>query len=144
VLAAMSGDLENVKLLLAHGANPAEKALGEAVTFGYPDVVRTLIAAGANADIVESSGINLLHWATITDRPALIPALIEAGVPINAMDDNGFTPLMYAATIDFGDTAVLKALLKAGADKTIRNFEGRTPQAQARQYKHGHLEAALR
>jgi len=60
------------------------------------------------------------------------------------MDDNGYTPLMYAATIDFGDTDVLKALLKAGADKTIRNFEGRTPLAQSKLYKHSRLEAALR
>ena len=70
--------------------------------------------------------------------------LVQAKVPINKMDDNGFTPLMYAATIDFGDTAVLKALLSAGADKTIRNFEGRTPLAQAQRYKHAHLEEALR
>jgi ankyrin repeat protein len=144
VLASMTGDLENLKLLLASGAKPSEKALGQAVTFGYPAVVRTLIAAGANSKIVENSGINLLHWAAITNRPAVIPVLAEARVPVDSMDDNGFTPLMYAATIDSGDTDVLKALLSAGADRTIRNFEGRTPAAQARRYKHSHLEAALR
>jgi len=144
VLAAMTGDLENLEVFLSHGAKPSEKALAQAVTFGYADIVRTLIAAGANAQIVESSGINLLHWAAIANRAAVIPALADARVPINAVDDNGYTPLMYAATIDFGDTDVLKALLKAGADKTIRSFEGRTPAAQARQYKHSRLEAALR
>ncbi|HEY2383760.1 MAG TPA: ankyrin repeat domain-containing protein [Terriglobia bacterium] len=143
--ASMTGDLENVKLLLARGAKPSEKALSQSVTFGYPDVVRLLIAAGADVvGLKDGSGVNLLHWATITDRPALIPVLAEAHVPINEMDDNGFTPLMYAATIDFGDDDVLKALLKAGADKTIRNLEGRTPLAQAKYYKHSHLEAALR
>ena len=144
VLPAMTGDLENLEVFLSHGAKPSEKALAQAVTFGYADIVRTLIAAGANAQIVESSGINLLHWAAIANRAAVIPALADARVPINAVDDNGYTPLMYAATIDFGDTDVLKALLKAGADKTIRSFEGRTPAAQARQYKHSRLEAALR
>jgi len=144
VLAAMTGDLENLKVFLSHGAKPSEKALAQAVTFGYADIVRTLIAAGANAQIVESSGINLLHWAAIANRATVIPALSDARVPINAVDDNGYTPLMYAATIDFGDTDVLKALLKAGADKTIRSFEGRTPAAQARQYKHSRVEAALR
>jgi len=144
VLASMSGDLDIVKLLLSRGAKPSEKALGQAVTFGYPEIVRTLIASGADSKIVESSGINLLHWAAVTNRAEVIPALVEAHVPINSLDDNGFTPLMYAATLDFGDTEVLKALLKAGADKTIRNFESRTPAAQARRYKHAHLEAALR
>lgn len=144
VLAAMSGDLENVKLLLARGAKPSESALSQAVTFGYPDVARSLIAAGVDVGILASSGINLLHWAAITDRASIVPVLVEAHVPINTMDDNGFTPLMYAATIDFGDTDVLKALLKAGADKTIRNYEGRTPLAQARRHKHSLLDAALR
>jgi len=144
VFASMTGDLENVALLLSHGAKASESALSEAVTFGYLDVVNALIAGGANAGIVESSGINLLHWAAITNRPTIIPALAAAHVPIDAMDDNGFTPLMYAATIDFGDVAVMRALLSAGADKTIRNFEGRTPLALARRYQHSRLEAELR
>src|SRR5215831_13170260 len=142
--AAMTGDLENVKLLLARGAEPSEKALSQAVTFGYPDVVQSLIRSGADVvGLKDSSGVNLLHWAAITDRPAMVPILAAAHVPINDMDDNGFTPLMYAATIDFGDEDVLKALLKAGADKTIRNYEGRTPLAQAKHYKHSRLESAL-
>jgi ankyrin repeat protein len=145
VFAAMTGDLENVKLLLARGAEPSEKALSQAVTFGYTDVVQSLLGAGADAvGLKDSSGVNLLHWAAITDRPALVPVLAAAHVPIDDMDDNGFTPLMYAATIDFGDDAVLKALLKAGADKTIRNYEGRTPLAQAKHYKHSRLESTLR
>ena len=145
VFAAMTGDMENVKLLIARGARPTEKALSQAVTFGYPEVVDGLIAAGADViGLKDSSGVNLLHWAAITDRPAMVPILVKAHVPINDMDDNGFNPLMYAATIDFGDEEVLKALLKAGADKTIRNYEGRTPLAQAKHYKHSHLEAALR
>ena len=67
-----------------------------------------------------------------------------AHVPVNAADDHGFTPLMYAATVDFGDTSVMQALLKAGADKSIRNYENRTPLAQAKYYKHSRLEQALR
>jgi ankyrin repeat protein len=144
VLASMSGDLENVKLLIARGAKPSENSLSEAVTFGYPDVVRTLIAAGADTTMIAGSGMNLLHWAAVTDRASIIPVLAGARVPVNAVDDNGFTPLMYAATIDFGDADVLKALLNAGADKSIRNFEGRTPLDQARRYKHSLLESSLR
>ncbi len=141
--ASMSGDPEVVKLLLARGADPSP-GLSQAVTFGYPDIVRTLIAAGASANGTESSGINLLHWAAITNRPEVIPALVEAGVSINATDDFLYTPIMYAATIDFGDTRVLKALLKAGADPKIRNDEGRTAIEQARYFHHPLLEAALR
>jgi ankyrin repeat protein len=143
VFASMAGDPENVKLLLARGANTAS-ALPQAVTFGYPEIVRALISAGAPAKLTESSGINLLHWATIANRPEVIPALVEAGVSLNATDDFNYTPLMYAASIDFGDTKAAVALLKAGADRNIRNDEGRTPLEQARHLRHVHLEAVLR
>jgi ankyrin repeat protein len=149
VFAAMTGDLENVKLLLARGADPAtgtraNTPLGAAVTFGYLDVVRTLLAAGAPAGMTESTGINLIHWAVITDHPEVIPALAEAGVPLNAADESGYTPLMYAATIDFGDVEAVKTLLRAGADRNVRNGEGRTALEQARHYGHALLEGALR
>jgi uncharacterized protein len=93
--------------------------------------------------VTESTGINLLHWAAITDRPQVIPLLVEAGVPVNAIDENGFTPLMYSATIDFGDTTVLRALLRAGGDPSIRNADGRTAREQAHFFGHARLEAAL-
>jgi hypothetical protein len=114
------------------------------VTFGYQDVVRTLLSAGASAKITDSSGINLLHWAAIANRPEVIPDLAGAGAAVNAKDDAGFTPLMYAATIDFGDPASLRALLKAGADPKIRNDQGLTATEQARQYRRVNLETILK
>ncbi|HEY7187803.1 MAG TPA: ankyrin repeat domain-containing protein [Vicinamibacterales bacterium] len=144
VLAAMTGDVAAIKLLLTRGAEPSSEALSEAVTFGHAEVVRALIEAGADARITESSGVNLLHWATITNRASVIPILVRAGVPLNATDDNGFTPLMYAATVDVGDTDTLKALLSSGADRKIRNDQGRTALDQARHYKHARIADALR
>ena len=81
---------------------------------------------------------------SITNRAAVIPILVRAGVPLNATDDNGFTPLMYAATVDVGDTETLNALLSSGADRKIRNDQGRTPLDQARHYKHTRIADALR
>jgi ankyrin repeat protein len=149
VFAAMTGDLENVKLLLAHGADPSASAgsntpISAAVTFGYPDVARALIAAGASTAMQESTGINLLHWVTIANRPAMIPVLVQAGVPINVVDDFGYTPLMYAATIDFGDAELVRALLKNGASRIIPNGEGRTPLQQAHRLRLAQVEAALK
>ncbi|MBZ5574992.1 MAG: ankyrin repeat domain-containing protein [Acidobacteriia bacterium] len=151
LFAALTGDGDNVKLLLAHGADPsatptpqANTPVAAAVTFGYADVVQTLIAAGASVTGTEGTGINLLHWAVIADRPTVIPILIAAGASLNARDENGYTPLMYAATIDFGDAEAVRALLQAGADRTIRNAEGRTALEQARHYEHRELAAALR
>ena len=151
LFASMSGDIDSVSLLLSRGAkaNPrpspsGDSPISEAITFGRADVVHALIAAGAKTDLVERTGVNLLHWATITNRAEVIPELAKAGVNINAIDEAGFTPLMYAATIDFGDTATLQALLAAGADKTIRNASGRTALQQARYVGHANLADALK
>jgi len=146
LFASTSGDLESVSLLLARGASPnrRDSPLSEAITFGRTDIVQALVAAGAKVDLVERTGVNLLHWATITNRADVIPALAKAGVDINAVDDNGYTPLMYAATIDFGDTATLEALLAAGADRTIKNESGRTALQQALHFGHAALARALR
>jgi ankyrin repeat protein len=134
----------NVKLLLARGASASEEtAISNAVTFGYPDIVRTLLSAGASAGFTESSGINLLHWAVITNRPAVIPVLVEAHVRIDAVDDFGFTPLMRRHH-RFRQRGGCRALLDAGADRSVRSIEGRTALEQARFFKHALLEAALR
>jgi ankyrin repeat protein len=144
VFASMTGDLDNVKLLLSRGADAsAGSPVAEAITFGHADVVRALIRAGADTGLRESSGVNLLHWATITDRASVIPLLSKAGVPLNDTDKAGFTPLMYAATVDHGNTASLRALLKSGADAGVRNPDGRNALEQARHFQHKALEAEL-
>jgi hypothetical protein len=43
---------------------------------------------------------------------------------------------MYAATLDQGETAALGTLLKGGADRGIKNEEGRTPLQQAQRLGH--------
>ena len=84
----MTGDLETVRLLLARGAEASVEAVSEAVTFGHADVLQALVDAGANVQITERTGINLLHWATITNRASVIPVLVKAGVPLDATDDH--------------------------------------------------------
>ena len=143
VAAALAGDIDTVQLLLQRGAKSSGEAVSEALTFGHTEVVRALVNAGADVGGVDRTGINLLHWAAITNRSSMIPLLAAAGVPINAMDEAGYTPLMYAATIDHGDQETLQALLRAGADATIRNADGRTPLEQARRFRHRDAVRAL-
>jgi ankyrin repeat protein len=144
VFASMTGDLENVQLLLKRGADPSAESLSEAVTFGYPEVLKSLIDAGADATITEGSGVNLVHWATITNRPEVIPVLLAAKADLNAEDEFGFTPLMYAATVDEGNIDAATVLLKAGADRSVRNKDNRTALDQARRYKHAKLAEVLK
>ena len=121
-----------VSLLLARGASPSTEAVAEAVTFGHAEVTRALVRAGVNVSFAESSGVNLLHWAVITNRASVVPVLVEAGVPIDDVDGFDYTPLMYAVTLDQGETDTLEAVLRARPNRTIRNDAGRTAAQQAR------------
>jgi len=141
--ASRIGDLVNVRLLLSHGALAGTEELSDAITFGYPDIVKVLLEYGADPTVTDSAGINLLHWSTITNRASIIPILVKARVPVNEKDKAGFTPLMYAASLDFGETDTLRALLKAGARGDIPNNDGRTPRQQAQFLHLRGLESAL-
>jgi ankyrin repeat protein len=144
VAAALAGNADAVRLLIRRGAEASSEALAEAVTFGHADVVAALLDAGADAIGVDGSGINLLHWAAITNRSTVVPLLARAGVPIDDVDDAEFTPLMYAVTIDQGDQRTLEALLRAGADPLIRNAAGRTALEQAEFLEHRDAARVIR
>jgi len=113
-IAAVADDEETLALLLELGASPGlvtsrydGTALIAAAHLGHDGVVRRLIAAGAPLDHV-----NNLHWT----------ALIEAVV----LGDGG---PRHQATVS--------ALLKAGADTSLTDGNGRTPLtlAKARGYR---------
>ncbi|QKK09232.1 MAG: hypothetical protein HND58_14410 [Planctomycetota bacterium] len=50
--------------------------------------------------------------------------LLDAGMEVNARNQNGWTPLMAACALD-GDLATVRALLDAGADPALGTPEGR-------------------
>lgn len=57
-----------------------------------------------------------------------VSRLIIAGESVNAQNNNGTTPLMYAKTFAFGsgDPRILKLLLRSGADPSLRDRAGKT------------------
>jgi ankyrin repeat protein len=59
------------------------------------------------------------------------------------VDGNGMTPLLYAASIDFGTPAMIDLLKASGARADARTKEGLTALDLARKYKHTHLLASL-
>jgi len=96
---------------------------------------------GADPDKLRNALSNRWSRSSAGASPRVRDFLIDGAPGFDGFD---FTPLMYAATIDFGDTRSLQALLKAGADPNIRNAEGLTAIEQARKYRHGNFEAVLK
>ncbi|MEO5924171.1 MAG: ankyrin repeat domain-containing protein [Bryobacteraceae bacterium] len=98
--AALAGDVELAKLLLAHGADPRIPS---------KDRETTLMAASG------TGFINGYHrQRTPAERLELVKLLVELGEDVNAADNYGITPLMVAANL--GDIEIVKYLLSKGAD----------------------------
>jgi uncharacterized protein len=98
--AAFAGDLELVKLLLAHGANPHIMS---------SDRETTLTAAAG------TGFVNGYHrQRTPAERLEVVKLLIDLGEDVNAADSYGITPLMGAANL--GDIEVVRYLISKGAD----------------------------
>ena len=68
-----------------------------------------------------------LMVAAYNNSCSIVKYLIENGADVNAVNYNGTTPLMYAkdAVIKYGETKVLDLLLKAGADRYIKDYDGK-------------------
>jgi uncharacterized protein len=98
--AAFSGDIELVKLLLDHGADP--KIVSK-------DNETTLMAAAGTGFIPGYS-----KGRTPAERLEVVKLLIDVGQDVNAADNYGITPLMVAANL--GDVPIIQYLIDKGAD----------------------------
>jgi ankyrin repeat protein len=123
--AAMQGDAELVKMLVAAGArtevttrNGAYVPLHLAARAGNAAAVNALLDAGANVRVATTSGgTTALHFAAANGDRATVLALLDHKAPVDARD-NAFmqTPIMWAAAYDRADAVAL--LAARGADLT--------------------------
>lgn len=63
---------------------------------GYTELVRALLAAGADVDAKDFGDNNALVWATINVRPEVVKALLAAGANVNTKNNKGETALSLA------------------------------------------------
>ncbi len=61
------------------------------------NVVKRLLASGADVNAPDEYGETPLHWATRYGHTALVEVLVANGADVNASDDNGDSPLHWAA-----------------------------------------------
>ena len=114
--------MECVRLLLAHGANPnrgrdesLETPLHHALAGGADiELIRLLIAAGANTNAKTKPGIYSFNFYGSTPT-------------------RGETPLHRAAA--FATIEVVQLLLQAGADRAMQDAHGETPHIWAGWYR---------
>lgn len=74
---------------------------------------------------IQRDGITRLHGAVIDGHLDRIKQLLELGADINAQDENGCTPLHYAAEVNTGAAEIL--LSAAGVNVNSKDKYGDTP-----------------
>ncbi len=106
VAAALAGDLETTRVLIARGANlntiagNTGTALNTAIRGGHDDVAKLLITAGADLGLKSNRGY-------------------------------GTTPILFTAYSDGGDASVARLLIERGADINTTNDLGETALTHA-------------
>lgn len=96
------------------------------------DILQRLYDAGARLDIPDFEGRQLLHLLAAEGQPQQIVFLAKLQPALlNARDRAGNTPLFYALRAGQADN--VSALIKAGANPELRNYDGLTVQALLQQ-----------
>ena len=158
---AVEDEREAVLWLLSRGASIDPRndfggtPLMDAASLGYEEMVRLLLASGADPNAQDPSNESALTWAARNGETRVAEILLDAGAatetgletPLHCAAGNGhvalvkllltrgarieapgflaWTALHYAA--EHGHDAVVDVLLESGADRCARDSEGRVP-----------------
>jgi len=158
-LAAENASAPMTDALLRAGARATGAILMAAARTGNAEIVRMLLAHGADANARESSlGETALMWAAAENHPEAVRALIENGADLNARSDKlvypkdrfglegvttilprgSWTALMYAARQ--GSLEAAGKLAEMGADLNLADPDGTTALVLA--ILNGHFDTA--
>lgn len=93
----------------------------QAIRLNEAEVYQIMIEQ-VDIDILDEDGQNLLDEAIFRERTSIGLDLITRKINVNQQDQNGSTPLHYAAM--YGNFRLAEAAIKAGGDPNVRNESG--------------------
>jgi ankyrin repeat protein len=134
--AAFKGNDRILAELLARGANPdpidatGKAPIAYAAARGFAGIVRRLLDAGVDPGRAYGNDLTALMWACGPEdgvgagaARAVVEMLLDAGTPIDAVDNRGRTALMIAA--ELGRGTIVEVLLARGANRSITDKDGK-------------------
>lgn len=140
VVATKAKQTKVAVLLLEAGADPDAKddlqdsAFLYAGAEGYNEILRATLRHGANVKSTNRFGGTALIPASEHGHTETVRILINAGVPVDHVNDLNWTAMLEAIVLGNGSADhvdVVRQLIGAGADTSIRDGDGRTPRALA-------------
>ncbi|SFD24178.1 ankyrin repeat domain-containing protein [Tropicimonas isoalkanivorans] len=131
--AVAEGHADIARLLIETGADVnavseinGKTALHLAAELGDFDTVRLLLENEADVAARDKTGLAAIHHATVAGHPAIVTALLNAGVEVDTREfAENMTPLMIASLV--GDHELVELLVDGGADIEAESGNGRTP-----------------
>ncbi len=108
--------------------------LVEAIEQGKVDVVKKLIEEGINLNL-SRNGVSPLMLAASKGNTEIAEVVLQAGVNINAKDDDGWTAL-HKAAVDQAGTAIIELLMHSGIDVAAQNNAKKTALMLAEEARH--------
>lgn len=128
-------NVEMLTFLLAHGANPRGHELAHAAfASGHEEalhMVSALLQAGMNPNARDEFSDALIQAASRENIDLLKLLLLQPGIRLDEIDDDGCTALMMAAKR--GSLEMVDLLLHAGARVGVSNQRGETAASFAQQ-----------
>jgi ankyrin repeat protein len=139
VAALVKDDPARASAYAADGFYP----LGLAAFFGQLEVVRLLIAEGADVRATARNPFKVqpVHAAAASRNLDILRAVLEAGADPNIPQQQGFVPLHEAASS--GNREMAELLVRHGANPRLANEAGKTSIDLARDNGHPDLAARL-
>lgn len=116
-IAATLNDSRPLRAMIAAGIDVNHRCVGLTPLllaardsyYGRPEIVLALIANGADIHVRDEKGCTALHHAALSIEPAVLAMLLDAGAEVDAVDNEGYTPLAWACA--HGNLSAARLLL---------------------------------
>lgn len=117
--------------------------LGLACFFGQPEAARLLLSRGADVNAASRNPMKVapIHAAVAGKNAEVIDLILSSGADVNAKQQQGWTAIHSAAM--HGDLALLEKLIARGANKALKNDDGKSPLDLAQEKGHGQIVTRL-
>lgn len=122
--------LSEKRVDLNHADPQGRTLLMEAVLEKRLDLVTLLLNHGASTKPHDLEGWTALHFAAQAHLPEIVQALLDKGAEVDAKDNQAETPLFKALSGFRGQAEgnAIWALMLTGADRTVKNSRGVSPE----------------